>query len=95
MSSNSNTKERQTVASSDGRASEETAARSTKDTVLSPISGITTIENVDEGLEKAGNCGAFQKYLVVALILGYMTGELIVQNMAYLELMPAYQCQDL
>ena len=28
------------------------------------------------------------------LILGYMTGELIVQNMAYLELMPTYECQD-
>lgn len=28
------------------------------------------------------------------LIVGYMTGEIIVQNMAYLELMPLYQCLD-
>ena len=91
MSNHSSSKERQTAAS-DERASEETAARSTKDTLLTPVSDITTIQNVDEGLEKAGNCGAYQKVLVPALILAYMTGELIVQNMAYLELMPAYQC---
>ena len=77
MDNHSNKKERQTVAS-DERASEETADRSTKDTLLSPISDITTIQTVDEGLEKAGNCGMFQKVLVPAIILAYMTGELIV-----------------
>ena len=41
-----------------------------------------------------GGFGWFQKVVGVALILGYMTGELIVQNMAYLELMPAYECRE-
>jgi len=28
------------------------------------------------------------------LICGYMTGELVVQNMAFFELMPQYECYD-
>ena len=56
--------------------------------------GPITISSVDEGLGLLGGYGLFQKFVTVVLILGYMTGELIVQNMAYLELMPAYECKD-
>ena len=47
--------------------------------------GPITISSVDEGLGLLGGYGLFQKLVTVVLILGYMTGELIVQNMAYLE----------
>ena len=46
------------------------------------------IETVDDGIEKTGSCGRFQIITTIILILGYMTGELIVQNMAFFELMP-------
>lgn len=50
------------------------------------------VSSVDEGINATGGFGLFQKLVTVILILGYMTGELFVQNMAYLELMPAYEC---
>ena len=53
-----------------------------------------TISSVDEGIKMTGSCGLFQKLVTIILILGYMTGELFVQNMAFLELMPAYECKD-
>ena len=51
-----------------------------------------TIDSVDEGIELAGNFGRFQAFAAFVLIVGYMTGEIVVQNMAYLELMPHYEC---
>ena len=52
------------------------------------------ISTVDKGLDLTNASGFFQKVVAVTLILGYMTGELIVQNMAYLELMPVYECRE-
>ncbi len=49
------------------------------------------METVDDGLRRTGACGMFQILMTVCLIAGYMTGELIVQNMAFLELMPQYE----
>ena len=81
----------QSKAESRGRESQETARSTNKEeSELGPI----TISSVDEGIKMAGSCGLFQKFVTIILILGYMTGELFVQNMAYLELMPAYQCKD-
>ena len=57
-------------------------------------SSYVQIENVDEGIEKTGSCGRFQVFTTFFLIIGYMTGELIVQNMAFFELMPQYECYD-
>ena len=55
---------------------------------------IRIIETVDEGIAMTGKFGFFQKIVPFILIIGYMTGEIFVQNMAYLELMPAYECKD-
>ena len=52
------------------------------------------IDSVDEAIEKTGPCGRFQVFSTFILIIGYMTGELIVQNMAFLELFPEYECYD-
>ena len=37
-----------------------------------------TITSVDEGLGMMGGYGLYQKLVTLVLILGYMTGELIV-----------------
>ena len=77
---------------------EGSITRSTKDSLTEAINfdqvKTRTIDSVDEGINMTGTFGIFQKFVAFILILGYMTGELIVQNMAYLELMPTYECKD-
>ena len=37
-----------------------------------------TLKSVDEAIDRAGDCGTFQILVCTLLIVGYMTGELIV-----------------
>ena len=47
----------------------------------------------DEVLEKLGGCGRFTKLATFVVISSVVAGDIIVNNLAFYELLPSYECQ--
>ena len=47
----------------------------------------------DDVIAKSGGFGYFQWFAVIVLVLSKVTGDMIINNLAYFELQPAYECQ--
>ena len=46
----------------------------------------------DEVIRRIGGCGHFQKLATFILIMAIMSGHFVVNNLAFFELMPSYEC---
>ena len=49
----------------------------------------------DEAIVRAGNCGRFQYFMIIMLILCMNSGGIIVYGITFLELQPVYTCMYL
>ena len=47
----------------------------------------------DEVLTRLGGCGCFAKLAALIFVSAMITGDLIVNNLAFFELIPVYECQ--
>ena len=56
----------------------ETARTTSKSDQSQQLEQRIVLDTVDDGLRLAGNFGKFQKFAAFVLIVGYMTGEIIV-----------------
>jgi len=49
----------------------------------------------DEVLDKIGGFGRFTHFATFIMVVAVVTGDLVVNNLAFYGLVPAYECQQL
>ena len=55
-----------------------------------PISRVS----FDEALQAAGGVGRFQWIAAIILIMGKVSGDMVINNLIYFQLLPVFECHS-